>query len=88
MPDGFHNNDTMDGTEFNDSGFGILYDFSSVYLAVVGLLGIGLNSNALTKLNKRIKVSSDPYFYNTTDKIYTSLRFRVPQIHLNILTLI
>ena len=70
MPDGFHINDTLDGTEFNDSGFGILYDFSSVYLAVVGLLGIGLNSNALTKLNKRIKVSSDLYFYNTTDKMF------------------
>ena len=75
MPDGFHINDTLDGTEFNDSGFEPLYDFSSVYLAVVGLLGIGLNSNALTKLNKRIKVSSDLYFYNTTDKILEFLKY-------------
>ena len=40
---------------------GILYVSSSIYLALVGFLGIGLNSTALAKLIKIIRV----FFYFT-----------------------
>ena len=42
--------------ENNDSLPGVLYTSSTVYLALVGLLGVGLNTKALVKLIKIVKV--------------------------------
>ena len=43
-------------TTENDFASDFLYDISSVYLGVVALLGIGLNSKALRKLMEVAKV--------------------------------
>ena len=50
-------NGTNNCTASNDLIFDILYNYSSLYLATVGFLGIVLNITALTKLVEVTKVS-------------------------------